>query len=260
MYRENFALFLAISLLPTLPLQVAQVASTAIAMDIMQTEAQSSAALQQQQMTGVFLTCGLLVVFMVLQFGVAVPLATGALTVAVTNRYLGRPVSLGSSYAPVFRNFGRYLATSMVLALVHGFGMICTGYILFLFTWVWFLFVPCVMMIEGLYGTEAMGRSRALGGGHPWRIFGASVALFIVTWMIKFPLPTSLGLWLASEFDSPVLQQVVQGSLQIVINALVDPVWSAMAIMLYFDMRIRKEGYDLALVAHRVGRASPLAV
>jgi hypothetical protein len=257
MYRENFALFVAISVLPTLPLQLAQVASLAMMGDMAQVRA--GAANADQQMQAMFLSCGLYGLFVLLHFGIAGPLGTGALVTAITNRYLGKPATLVSSFRPVFRVFWKYLATSMLISLVHGLGMMCSMYILFAFTWTWFLFTPCVMIVEGAWGTAAMNRSRQLGLGHGWRIFGASVAFLVVASVFKVALPMGLSVYLQSQLESPVLQQVVAGSVGIAVSALIDPIWSVLAIMLYFDMRIRKEGYDLALAAHKLGSASPLA-
>ncbi len=262
MYRENFALFVAITSLPTIPLQLAQVGIFTFFLDVMQ----STPMQRADDQLGV--ACTMLAVWFalsVLQWGLANPLATGAMTVAMTNRYLGNDVSVGSSFRPVLGRLVPFLGTSMLLnlmlggALIGGFFTCGAALILFGFLWVWFLFTPCVMVIEGAKGTAAMSRSKQLGTGHGWRILGASAVVFIIYIAFVFVLPAGVGNIIANRFHSPILQQVVQQTIQIMAVTLLDPMWSVLRIMLYFDMRIRKEGYDLALAAHRLGGASPLA-
>ena len=257
MYRENFALFLAMTMLPTIPLAIAEVASLGLAWDAISSTAGRPPG--EEQLFTFFLMMGLYLIFTFLHFGVAFPLSIGALTVAMSKRYLGEPVTLGSAFRPVFRNFWRYLLTSLLVSLIAIFAKSCTCGILFCFTWVWFLFTPCVMIIEGLGGTPAMGRSKELTAGHGWRIFGASCVMAIVDGLFKYLLPIGVGTWIEAQFESPGLQQVVQSSIQLLVTTVTEPLWAILAIMLYFDMRIRKEGYDLAMASHRLGGGSPLA-
>ena len=53
----------------------------------------------------------------------------------------------------------------------------------------------------------------------------------------------------ASEVTVAILSTIVD----IVINAITYPLWAAVITVLYYDLRVRNEGFDLQLLAQGVG-------
>ncbi len=121
-----------------------------------------------------------------------------------------------------------------------------------------FVFLPQVMVVEGVKVGEAMGRAFKLGGRN-WHRVGA-IMLFIyfisLSLLGALLMPTALILYLlgyleAEFFFSPI-GNILQTSFNQIANTLVLPIWVVSFTLLYFDSRVRKEGYDLDLLAREV--------
>jgi hypothetical protein len=117
------------------------------------------------------------------------------------------------------------------------------------------LFVPQAIMIEGCSATEALSRAMSLGAGN-WNrvlsilIFSYFTSLSLVAALL---LPIGLALWLTGylSFDEETVDAVTGGVNQFS-SFLVVPVWAIAYTLLYFDNRVRKEGYDVDLLARRL--------
>ncbi len=137
------------------------------------------------------------------------------------------------------------------------------------------LAIPAVVL-EQVGVVEAMRRSWRLVQGSWWRIFGISLLAGIVVAFIGFvlQLPFTLlsslaggsGNGLSSIFNhttgtavavAPSVLSVVIGAIgSIIASTVTRPISAGVTVLLYTDMRIRKEGLDLAL--HQAGQAQAL--
>lgn len=98
-------------------------------------------------------------------------LAFGAITISVSDICLGNAPSLARSYKKVF---GLFDLIGLVLLIVPGIIAI-----------LWFIFTPCVVVLEGLGGLTALKRSKAIGQGYNWRNLGI-VVLLLVIWIVIY--------------------------------------------------------------------------
>jgi hypothetical protein len=187
---------------------------------------------------------------------IAMPLGTGALTRAIGSTYLGETISLGGSYRYVFNMFFRFFFTTLLSGLVIaiGFVLLVIPGIVFL---IWFIFTSSVCILEGSAGTAAMGRSRQLARGHAGRI----ICLAILIWILNLLISQSIR-----AFNSHVLPALMENGVLVVVtgvaveqcmNLLVAPFLSIAWVLLYYDIRIRKEGFDLEVLARSLGAAPP---
>ncbi len=244
MYRDNFWLFLAIMSVAYAPLALAGMAFSWVVLSQTDASGQPSAAV-----VGPF--CGLMVVI-VLIHSVAVPIATGAVTRAVSDRYLSRPATVRTSYRAVWRSFFWFLVTMLLANFVVGFGILgcCVGYpgLLSIFG-----FVCQIAILERTMGTTAMGRSLRLSDGHRLRIFGLACAMLVVFlvcgWTSSFTCRFALMPLIPSEWTRILLEQGVGQVLQM----LLQPLWSVAWVLMYYDVRIRKEAFDIELLLARDG-------
>jgi hypothetical protein len=158
------------------------------------------------------------------------------------------------------------LAPVVLGALVAVTGILVVTFVLYLR---WFLVVP-VVALDGVSGFAALSRSAELmagsvGPGFMGRVkVRASLVLLVVFFIIIVP-SLMIGipkLVLAASYSStevldvgaiPLLIRLPIESAELLLGALLTP-FSAMAILLvYLDLRIRKEGYDLELRALALG-------
>ena len=131
-------------------------------------------------------------------------------------------------------------------------------------------FVAEVFLIERTGIKDAFKRSSELVRGTWWRVFGILVLILMLSAAIHYILELSLGLililtklagatnlkdlfqWsvMETDFDSSNLFfYAVMTCADLVLRTLTAPIWIIGVTLLYFDLRIRKEGFDIELQA-----------
>jgi hypothetical protein len=107
-----------------------------------------------------------------------------------------------------------------------------------------------LMLEEGGGAVDALRRSSALSAGHRWRIVGLFAILAAVSLAFSF---TALGI--GSLAGNAYVSGVVATLFAVPLYPLVAGVLAA----LYYDLRIRKEGFDIARAARELGPAAPVS-
>jgi len=218
--RDHFGLFLAIGAVMYVPLGFAgYVLEGAFA----------NAAASPDAALGVALT-GL---GLGLASALVSPIVVAAITHAIAEKYLGREATFGSSLRVSISILLPLLGTFLLytLAILGGFFLLLIPGFYFMLA---FLLVNQVMVIERTFGTRALRRSRELMRGHLMRGFG----ILFVAMLIMMVLQTGVDLALSAL---PVVQPLGTGLVQAVSFAF----YSAVGVLLYFDLRCRKEAFDL---------------
>ncbi len=117
---------------------------------------------------------------------------------------------------------------------------------------VFFLFVPQVVILEGCNPFQALARSWQLARGSFWRILGLILLLTLLIYFISAVPSGMLGGVIGIIFDDPIEDFAIRQSLSTLIGyiaqILVLPVQLITFTVLYYDLRVRKEGYDLELM------------
>jgi hypothetical protein len=116
----------------------------------------------------------------------------------------------------------------------------------------WALAFP-VLIAEGQRGTSALGRSFRLVQGRWWPTFGALFLAFLFQFFLGlvFGIPLAF-LSFNMESNSPVALAITT-VLNVLASVITTPFMAAVLVLLYFDLRVRKEGFDLQLLSQGVG-------
>lgn len=252
LYRENFLLFIGIMAVSLIPLMVADIISAGVMIqplpELEGEYSESDLAHYDYENTSESLAVSM--IFNLLIAFIAVPLGRGALTRAVSDRYLGAPATFRKSYGALFSILGPYLGTTLLVALgLTIAAMLCLVPFLFLFPIL--AFVPMVMVLEGKRGSDAMTRSMNLSAGHRWRIFGLGVLEIGLNVILNLSFGFLLDFVLPSAFDSPWMVAAVSIGASHVLHLVLEPLWTLAFILLYYDVRIRNEAFDLQVLAAR---------
>jgi hypothetical protein len=110
------------------------------------------------------------------------------------------------------------------------------------------------LLFERLGPGAAYRRSFSLVGGHWWRTFGTLLLTFLILVVLTAALGGGLGAVLGSAAPGDeTLAAIFLTLLNIVLAVILYPVAAAILTVLYYDLRVRKEGFDLELLAHGVG-------
>ena len=178
----------------------------------------------------------------------ALPFLTAALATAAASCYLGRPMTPGRAWRATMRRFWAVLGLGFLRLVITGVGVV-----LFMvpgiFLYIRLLVAPVALVVEGAGPVSALERSWRLTSGQWWRTCGVEVLKGL---MAGFGyLLIELPVILLGIVSGPVgwLLLATGGSL---VQVLVAPFLVAVTVVVYFDLRIRKEAFDLAVTAQRV--------
>ena len=173
----------------------------------------------------------------------------GAVTVAVSDVCLGNRPSVSRSYAALLRILWRYLGTYLLVVLI-----IIIGFVLLIipgiYAMVVLMFALPICIIERRAALDACKRSRALGKGHYLRNFGVFFLVICVYFLCIIAISlVVIALMLVLSSDPPLGLADFMGGLVAVALA---PVVQVSIILLYYDMRVRKENFDGAALAQEL--------
>ena len=185
-------------------------------------------------------------------------LVTGAaLTKAVSDRYLGRESSVGDAYRYIGRRFWALVFTMILayLLVVAGLILLVIPGIVFGF---WIALTAQVFVIEDKHYGQAIWRSKFLIGQGTWaELIVLGLLVGILSLIIQGVLGALIG---ASVFADPAeggVMPIHAAVLFGLVQALVMPLGQIATVLLYYDSRIRKEGFDLQMLAQEMGAALP---
>lgn len=186
-----------------------------------------------------------------LLLGVAT-LVTYVLTYAATvfglsEVYLDRPTSVGQAYARVGRKFGRIL----LLLIMVGLAMM-GGFLLLILPGLWVLARTAVAVpaavLEGLPARAALSRSVKLTQGHGGKILAAWLLFFVLSWVAALIFQYPFAIWQAASLKSGQLSYMATTLSHLssfLVNVLIGPIATIAFTLIYYDLRIRKEAFDL---------------
>jgi hypothetical protein len=168
------------------------------------------------------------------------PIIMAAITHVIGENYLSRSVTFGGALRFALSILLPLLGTWILASIIIMVGvvlLIVPGVILALM----FALLTPIMVTEKIFGLTAMERSWALMKGNMLRVLG----LFIVTGILSSVL--TAGVDLVAGFV-PFVGSIVAGIVQGAANAF----GTAALVVLYFDIRCRKEAFDLEHLAEQV--------
>jgi hypothetical protein len=159
-------------------------------------------------------------------------LTNGAVTIAIADRAIGGTAGWREVWMLLFRRVGPLLIAVMLVALIVSFGFlffVIPGLILGLL----FAFVPQAVLIEGLRGRDALKRSVDLVSSDWLRVAIMIIALGALSWAAQ--LVAHLFMPSTAFFASSLFGDLV--------TLVLLPVPVLGMVMLYFDIRRRREGF-----------------
>ena len=178
--------------------------------------------------------------------------AAAAVIVATSDAYLGREVTVGG---PV-RQAGSRLISLWVAAFLQGL-LIGVGLILLIVPGVifyaWSFAMQAAVVLERKGPVECYTRSKELARGNVGHILVSLGITTIVVVALTMAIGIAIGL-LTGAFSGGESQLAeAAGNL---VTILIYPIVPVVATLLYYDLRIRKEGFDLEMLASTLDPAA----
>ena len=117
--------------------------------------------------------------------------------------------------------------------------------------------IPSVI-VEGHRASRALSRSIALIRGSWWRVFGYWLVILLVVQglAIVSDLPFSLLLSAVGVSQTSAVFEGILGLGGTVVSIIVLPVLFISGTLLYYDLRVRKEAYDVSALSREMGIAA----
>ncbi|MDX6703254.1 MAG: hypothetical protein QOF26_3480 [Baekduia sp.] len=253
--RARWRTLAAVMLVVALPLQILQVLVTASTTDVYQAGSSfstggSSKTTYSDQ--GAYVA-GQLVIFVLAILGNL--LGTVACYRAIADTYLERPTSARASLQYAMGRLGPMLWLTLLL----GLGLIL-GFLAFVIPAIWLAVAWSVtypvLLVEDVRGVAALKRSFALVKDHWWATFGrVAVAYILVLVVTAVASSVIVAVPLLAVDDTSFGALLLSNLGSLIVTLLTTPFLAAVITLVYFDLRVRKEGFDLALLAERMGGA-----
>jgi hypothetical protein len=274
LYRNHFLTFVGISAIPQLFILPVTLGGAAMAMR------QSYVWSSLMTMTGYFL------------FYLAWFISQAPTVVAVSNLQTQKPIGIGSAYSGARRSLLRVIWIVFLIFVIWGvaFGVggtlialaigaiaavsstaivVITALVLtipplyFALRWMlgWALAIPATVLESGWFLTS-IRRSLYLSKGNRWRIFVvcvligifAAIVAFIVRLVVMIPSP----FYGARDFRRAQAEFEALKALGVFIStSLVGPLGTIALTLIYYDERVRKEGFDLQLMMANLEGGTP---
>jgi hypothetical protein len=129
-----------------------------------------------------------------------------------------------------------------------------------IFMWLRYSLAMPACVVEDLTTRQAMKRSIELSKGSRGRIF--------VLWLLVYAIRMLLGILFAVPFfifgikhlgqQVPLMWLAVSQVFAFFTNTLIGPIYSTGLTLFYYDLRIRKEGFDIEWMMEQAGMTQPL--
>jgi hypothetical protein len=168
--------------------------------------------------------------------------------ITISERFLGGTVSIGHAYLRIADVFFPLLGT-LVFASIATVAGLFTFVIPGLVVHGWFCLTPAVVTIEGEGGVGALKRSYGIVKGY-WNKAFFVVVLLAILQLIVASLIYSLSKLIGSFASITEVSKFLSILLPLLI---IEPFKIASTTMLYYDLRIRKEGYTIQTMADEIG-------
>jgi hypothetical protein len=170
---------------------------------------------------------------------------------AIADAYLGRDPNWRTSLRFAARRAGSTLWLGLLLVIA-----LSIAFVLFILPYIWLAVAWSVafpvMLLEGIGGTKAMRRSFRLVRGEWWKCFGTLFVAWLITFVVVI-VGSIIGAALGGlAGDDSVLAVLVQQIINVATEAVTLPFFAAVIVVLYVDLRVRKEAFDLALLAEHI--------
>ena len=194
---------------------------------------------------------GMLITLLVTTVGYT--LGTGLTIELVSKKFLGKSQTMGEYISNITPFLLPIVGLAILEGLVVGLGfllLIIPGVVLYM----GLSLSSQVLIIERSGVVDSMKRSWELAKGHKGEIFG----FLFVMGLITFAISAVLKFVLMPMLDLGNIQSnlMAHGIVDYLFSAVINPMASCLLILIYFNLRIKKEGFGLEHMVDQFSQAS----
>lgn len=260
LYRDNVALFIATVAILEVPLQIINLIITFSLLDVTKTSVTTTTtgsgltdAQQQALIQAGLASAGLGLVLAVISL-IFSAMISASLAVVISQRFLNRPITSGQAYRSAVDRLGAlvlgllWIGIRVALMAITIVGIPFAIY----FGVAWTLF-PQAVMLDGVGGGAASRRSRELIKGFWWKTLGLLIITAILVGVVGLIPSAIVGSIMGTDPSMLVPRTLVSGIVGLIVAVLVAPIQIGSTTLLFYDLKIRKEAFDLEAMARQIG-------
>src|SRR4051812_19818172 len=164
---------------------------------------------------------------------------SGLIVYMASELYLGREIDAFETIRRMWKRLPAIFAASFLKSMAVGLALI---FLLVPAVWVsaHYFAAIAVLVLEQRGVSKSFDRSGQLSNGHKMHILG-TLSILLLIWLIMW----AGGGFISAFMPGAALQQIVVAVTQIVVY----PIIAITETLLYYDIRIRKEGFDIEMMA-----------
>jgi hypothetical protein len=250
LYRQHFVLFVGIAAIPQLLI---------LAMHLGQVFLVTGGARFKTASGGVVALSVVGALVGIIVYLVAYLFAQGGTVYAVSELYLGRTTTIGASLRRMRGEAGNLLgvmllnglaiAGGLILLLIPGFYLACR-------------LITCIpaALLENLGARESLERSFRLTKDNAGRSFVIYLLYFVLLYAaaLLFAFPFLFAVTMSAK--DPTMVRIWMSLSQVggfLATVLITPIFTIATAVFYYDLRVRKEAFDLQLMMNPGGNVAP---
>jgi Membrane domain of glycerophosphoryl diester phosphodiesterase len=255
LYRRNFLLFLGITAIPhlfTLGINLAQLMFTKTPVRGPRVEEFQSAGVE-----GGLVALGIIGgILAVIAYVLAYLFSQGATVYAVSDIYLGRTATVGGSLRKMWGQLGNLFGVSLLNGLAIG---VATLLLIIPGIYLACRLIVCVpaALLEDLGARDSLDRSMGLTKGNAGRAFVIYLLYFAMLYgiMMLFTIPSAIvaALLASKDLSSLWITMLLIRVGSFVATTVVGPFLLIATSVFYYDLRVRKEAFDLHMMMNPLG-------
>jgi hypothetical protein len=183
---------------------------------------------------------------------VVYPIVFAFLLRVLSQAYLGQPLEPNAALAFGVRRLPGMMWIGLLYALAVTLGLILLV-VPGIYLSVAFFLAYAAYVVEGRSGAAALRRSQELVEGRWLKTFAALVIYAVIAGLATFGLPVALRALEQGTSQSATTYIVLLRLVDGLGWALTVPFGAAVATTIYFDLRVRKEGFDTRALGEHLG-------
>lgn len=268
LYRRNFASFVGIIAVVEIPAAILTFLVALVYVQLVKNENDRYLHsffynLQTYQTILMGLTLGFVFLAGVINLVIVTGIGSAALTRTIADNYLGKPTGFGEAYRSLGKSWPRLIgviALMTLIVIILGIWSVipCIGWLtgpgilIYFFMVISPVVIPVVILEQR--GGAAIRRAWDLVRRRFGWCLGFALIFATFSYLINLALGTVFNYFgsLATESisgDPWVINQAIQSINSILISILFTPLSITAFTLMYFDLRVRTEGFDLSLLA-----------
>ena len=179
---------------------------------------------------------------MIIGYWVSISLMSAVMIRLSAQDYLGNPIEPAAAVRESLVKL-----PAVMFALLMKYLLMFIGFIFFIFGAFWFMArtfaVTPAIMVEDKGSLASLGRSAKLSRGRKWHIFGTLMLAFVIFFVVYFAIA------IVAQLTGSV---VISTVLTVAVSIVFYPLFAIVEMLLYYDARVRNEGYDIEMMAEGV--------